>query len=547
MKKLKRKCLLGMLLALTSFNPLFSADYISAEAFAKANGISHQWFPIQKMLIMRKGLNSIKLRVGETTAIANDREIKLSTAPRIQNNVIYVPVNTLNKVFANSKPVPVVKIQPVQQNLPQEKTVNNLPNSQTDIPTPPPMVTEQTPINPTPITTTPAKTVQPIQPIQVTQKQDPESILIALRHSLREDHTRVVLEFSNEVTYKGEFKNGVYRLIIDGCKNLVPTSRSNPVGRDVAKMDINSGPNKEGLILTFTLTQKEKTPVVKYLNDPFRMIIELPLGNETPTEVASNTTPIAPPQITTDSKPAENKPSEVKVKKVEVEAPPEINIEVPLETLKNPAFKGRTIVIDAGHGGTDNGFEVAGRPPEKAINLSTSIFLKQELEKAGFRVILLRTSDTTMSYTQRLALSNKNNGDLHISIHTGGSNDPIKHGIACFTYTDNGIWHFNDNQAASHDAVYGEWLKNTRFDLAVFLAKKINNRLTKHLQTESRGVMKSPLLPLKFIMNPAVLVEIGMLSDKIEGKNLISDKYKIAIAKSITNAVIDFFNGIQIE
>jgi N-acetylmuramoyl-L-alanine amidase len=48
-------------------------------------------------------------------------------------------------------------------------------------------------------------------------------------------------------------------------------------------------------------------------------------------------------------------------------------------------------------------------------------------------------------------------------------------------------------------------------------------------------------------MNPAVLVEIGMLSDNTEGKNLISDKYKEAIAKSITNAVIDYFNGIELK
>ena len=48
-------------------------------------------------------------------------------------------------------------------------------------------------------------------------------------------------------------------------------------------------------------------------------------------------------------------------------------------------------------------------------------------------------------------------------------------------------------------------------------------------------------------MNPAVLVEIGMLSDKVEGKNLISDKYKQAVAKAITNGVIDFFNGIELK
>ncbi len=48
-------------------------------------------------------------------------------------------------------------------------------------------------------------------------------------------------------------------------------------------------------------------------------------------------------------------------------------------------------------------------------------------------------------------------------------------------------------------------------------------------------------------MIPAVLVEAGMLSDATEGKNLISDNYRKAVARSIANAVVDFFNGIVIN
>ena len=539
MKNSKRNKIIYTLMGLTmsAVIPAFAAEYINAESFAEANGISHQWFPIQKMLIMRKGLNSIKYRVGETTAIANEKEVKLSGSPKLQNNLIYIPADSLQGVFPGAKSVQTVQMTPVQMkpvqpknNINFESQYNNSGNTSAQIPTPPP--------------------VQPqIQPFESQnnfnqQIQDSESILIALRHSLREDHTRVVLEFSNPVSFKSDFKNGVYRLTISGCKNLIPTKRTDPVGRDISKLDINSGANREGLILTFTLTQKEKTPTIETVADPFRMIVELPIGQPIP-EVASTTASITPPIIKTDTS-VEEKPA-AQVKPQEMEKPPEINIEVPLENLQNKSFLGRTIVIDPGHGGSDNGFEFPGRPAEKQINLETAKLLKEELEKAGFKAVLLRSDDRTMNYTQRVSLANKNGGDLHISIHTGGSNDDLKHGVACFVFTDKGLYYNSDIQGASYDSVFAEWLKNTRFDLAEFLAKKINNRLTKHLQIDSRGVYKSPLLPLKFIMNPAVLVEIGMLSDKVEGKNLISDKYKQAVAKAITNGVIDFFNGIELK
>ena len=524
-----------LLLSLTSASSVFAVDYINAENFADANGISHQWFPIQKMLIMRKGLNSIKFKIGESTAKANDKDIRLSGAPRIQNNSIYVPADSLQSVFAGSKSVPVVQMTPVKPNQTNQETNNyGFPNNQRPI--------AVTPVNPPQVQTVPVST-----PENMTQKQDNEAILIALRHSEREDHTRVVLEFSNNVTYKSDFKNGIYRLTISGCKNLIPTKRTNPVGRDIAKLDLNSGANREGLILTFTLNQKEKTPNIETVADPFRMIIELPLGVPAVNQVASVTTPSTPPNPQQET--VEKKVESKVVKPPEMEKPPEINIEVPMETLQNKSFLGRTIVIDPGHGGSDTGFEVAGRPPEKTINLETARLLKSELEKAGFRAILLRNDDVNLTYSQRLSMANKSGGDLHIAIHTGGSIDSLKHGVACYTFTDKGTWHNDDskNNILNYDDVFNEWIKNTRFDLSEFLARKINTRLTKHLPTDSRGIVKSPLLPLKFIMNPAVLVEVGMLSDKTEGKNLISDKYKQAIAKSITNAVIDFFNGIELK
>ena len=173
--------------------------------------------------------------------------------------------------------------------------------------------------------------------------------------------------------------------------------------------------------------------------------------------------------------------------------------------------------------------------------------LKNRLETMGFKAVLTRSSDIEMPHAQRVSFANRNGGDLYISIHTGGANDPSKAGIACYYFSPAG-YHVNSNaQGAAPDAAFTEWARNTRFDLALFLARKANERMVQHMRVESRGVKAMPMLPLKFIMNPAVMIEVGMLSEKTEGKNLISDKYRQALANSIANAVVDFFNGIVIK
>jgi len=540
-----RKCqnlVSGMLVALllTSAPADAQDGYINARSFAESQGIAHQWFPIQKILVMRKGLKSVKLKLDDTTAIVDEKEVKIPAPPRIQDGQIMVPAAALARIFqgaTSALPVAPPKILPPQPQVPP--------------PPPPP----QTPPGMVPIAQTPAQ--PPIRPEpqapKITQNEPPaisveestESVLLALRHSVREDHTRVVLEFTSPITYRTDFKDGVFRLTIVGCRNLIPTKRTNPAGRDVTRLDINSGSDRKGLVLNFTLPQKEKAPTIETVASPFRMIVSLPTPPDL-LQVATATAQIATPTV---------QPPPVKAATESVQAPeppkaevaPEINIEVEAAKLSDQSFSGRTIVIDPGHGGSDSGFVSAGRPEEKEINLLVAQHLKNRLETIGFKTVLTRTSDIDMPHAQRVSFANRNGGDLYISIHTGGANDPSKAGIACYYFSPAG-YHVNSNaQGAAPDAAFTEWARNTRFDLALFLARKVNERMVQHMRVESRGVKAMPMLPLKFIMNPAVMIEVGMLSEKTEGKNLISDKYRQALANSIANAVVDFFNGIVIK
>ena len=524
-RKIHFLIIITAVLVLTGMVAQAQDGYISARSFAESQGIAYQWFPIQKILVMRHGLKTVRLTVDSTSAVVDGTEVQMVAPPRIQQGQIMVPAAALNRFFqvtentvALQTPAPKISVQRPPE--PPTITQDSLPVAITPAPAAPP----------TPIAITPAP-----------QDSD-EAILVALRHSIREDHTRIVLEFSNKISHSVDFKDGLYRLTVTGCRNLVPTQRSNPAGRDISKLDINSGPDRKGLILSFYLNQKVKQPTIETVNGPFRMIISFAAPDA---QVA--TSPVilvatAPAVVTVAASQPDKAPPAVKM-----ETAPEINIEVAASSLSKPEFSGRTIIIDPGHGGTDRGFVFEGRPEEKLINLATAQHLKTCLEAAGFKTLLTRTSDTDMTHSQRLSIANRHGGDLYISLHLGGSSDTSKAGVACYSYGKKGTFVDEKAQGLSYDSVYHEWLKNTRFDLGVFLARKINERLVQHLKVESRGVKELPLLPLQFVTIPAVVVETGMLSDPTEGKNLISDKYRKAIAQSIANAVVDFFDGIVIN
>ena len=523
--------------------------YISARSFAESQGIAHQWFPIQKMLVMRKGLKSVKLRLNDNIAIVDDQEVTMPAPPRIQDGQIMVPAAALQKLFhGTTNVVPIAPPAIIHESNPVPPPEVMVPIAQTPAPAPIPV---QTPAAP-PVQQPVQPQTEPDNPPGISIEESSEAVLLALRHSSREDHTRVVLEFSAPVTYRTEFKNGTYRLTIVGCRNLIPTKRTNPAGRDVTRLDINSGPDRSGLILNFSLPQKDKAPTIETVASPFRMIVSIPCPEDllVATATAQIATASAPVASAPVQAPAPSTPAlavAVPPAPAQAESAPEINIEVPPESLKDSSFAGRTVVIDPGHGGSDTGYIYPGRPEEKQINLAIARFLKTRLEAIGFKAVLTRTSDIDMPQSQRVSFANRNGGDLFISLHTSGSKDPLKAGIACYYFSPTGYFVDKNAKGAQHDAAFAEWVNNTRFDLAMFMAKKVNERLVQHLKVESRGMKALPLLPLKFIMNPAVLVETGMLSDKTEGKNLISDKYQQAVANSIANAVVDFFNGIVIK
>ncbi|HEY9070033.1 MAG TPA: N-acetylmuramoyl-L-alanine amidase [Candidatus Ozemobacteraceae bacterium] len=543
-----------------------SKGYISVREFAESQGIAYQWFPMQKTLVLTRGGRSMHLTVGRTESVVDDQPLILPSAPILQGGQVMAPARSIINVFGSQaapKPAAAAKPPSVTITSPaeEEELGPDTPAADEEEPT------TQVLVSPPQVVPPPA--VPPAGQAAVNETAEEEegaSTLVTVRHSVREDQTRVVLEFDGPMTYTTEnVGKGTFKLRINGCKNIIPTKRSNPAGRDLKNVSFHSGPDRKGLVVNFDLVEGGEAPTIETVANPYRMVLTFRAPRATAATasapvklaVASAAVPLKPapaPATMTAAVPAvppagvSEKPPAAMPEPPSREPAKNLRIDVPLEPLARSAFAGRAIIIDPGHGGSDPGVTMNGLSPEKQVTMAIATHLRKVLRQMGFSAYLLRSQDSTLSPAERQAAANKTGGDLLVSLHVGGAGDESIEGVACYSYDTNGAVFENDTGGRiSPQNTFTEWAQTTRFDLARFLSMKIRDRMVKHLSSRDRGVRPLPLLPLRFMIYPAVLVEVGMLSNPTEGPKLSNAGYQEAAARSIANGIVDFFNGIKLN
>lgn len=171
------------------------------------------------------------------------------------------------------------------------------------------------------------------------------------------------------------------------------------------------------------------------------------------------------------------------------------------------------VVVDAGHGGGDGG-TVGGEVIEKDINLSMALKLKTILEDNNVEVILTRNSDEKMNLEQRTSVANDSNADFFISLHCNYYEDDAQiEGVECY---------YNSPDATESKA-YAESIIN-----AISLSDEI---IVKDVRDESYYVLKNTKMP-------AVLVEMGFLSNYSERQKLSNDDYQEILAQKIAEGIL---------
>ena len=194
----------------------------------------------------------------------------------------------------------------------------------------------------------------------------------------------------------------------------------------------------------------------------------------------------------------------------------------------------KRVVIDPGHGGTDNG--TAGRwGSEKAFTLDVGLQLRDQLLRDGYQVELTRSGDTAVSLEDRVAFANKFPDAVLVSIHfnssTGGA------GIETYSLAPEGV---PSNASPEHhpDAEDAPWHPgNAQDSRNVALAAAVHAMAMTRCGAFDRGVKHSRFHVLREARIPAILVEGGFLSDAIEGQKIATAQYRQQLAAAIADGI----------
>lgn len=178
-------------------------------------------------------------------------------------------------------------------------------------------------------------------------------------------------------------------------------------------------------------------------------------------------------------------------------------------------IKGPLIVLDAGHGGSDEGAKVR-QLQEKKVALLTTLYAKKYLEELGYRVLLTRSKDTYVSLPKRVSIANKIKGRLFVSIHCNSAPNTLAEGAEVFYYKE------KDQERAVASKK---------------LATYVLHYLLEQTEATSRGVKAGNFHVIRETEMPAIIVEPGFLTNYEEWASLRKKSYLEKIAKGIAQGV----------
>lgn len=211
----------------------------------------------------------------------------------------------------------------------------------------------------------------------------------------------------------------------------------------------------------------------------------------------------------------------------------------------------RTVVVDPGHGGKDPGAIGVGKLFEKKVTLRVSKALGKALEELGFQVVYTRQDDRTLTLEERTAFAESANGDLFISVHANAAPRHSVRGVETYYLDQNHERHALNLAARENGIPRGEVnvLQETLAKLHMEelsphshrLARAVQQRLVtglpRKLRPDDLGVKKGPFYVLFLSNMPAILVEVGFLTNKTEAKRLRDGKYLDLLGAQIAEGV----------
>jgi len=313
---------------------------------------------------------------------------------------------------------------------------------------------------------------------------------------------------------------------------------------DADALDIATTPTGAGLIdqirtgeqtttIAIALNTRAGTPRISTTttNESTRVLVEVPVAAQQ--ETAAPPAPPPAPPAAAPSTPAE--------------APP------PLLAARTARLQ--TMVVDAGHGGEDNGVRGPKGTLEKQITLDAARRLKRLVEsRLGVRVVMTRDDDRAVSLDERNAIANNSKADLFLSLHTNGSPlASVKGTEVYYLRLDRAGEEARRNVAATElilpvvggitrpiDIIPWDLAQASHVDASSRFASMLEEELEKRAPAGPRPLQQAPMRVLSGANMPAALVEMVYLTNGEQEQRVKSDDFQGALIEAIYGAVVRF-------
>jgi N-acetylmuramoyl-L-alanine amidase len=219
----------------------------------------------------------------------------------------------------------------------------------------------------------------------------------------------------------------------------------------------------------------------------------------------------------------------------------------------------RTIVLDAGHGGHDPGAQGPTGLQEKEVVLDvTRRVAKLMHERLDLKVKLSRDGDYFVPLRDRTTFANKERADLFVSIHANAHREALNEGVETYFLSSEATDTAARQVAALENSVVQletpasrgkmDMVKSILWDLAQSqfqldssrLAETVQDSMTQSLRIPSRGVKQAGFYVLGGAAMPAILIEIGFVTNPREEKKLKESRYRDEIARAIVEGIAEY-------
>jgi N-acetylmuramoyl-L-alanine amidase len=245
-----------------------------------------------------------------------------------------------------------------------------------------------------------------------------------------------------------------------------------------------------------------------------------------------------------------------------------ITLLISASTYSPPDSKVDVVVIDAGHGGHDNGTH--GRLlKEKDLALSIALKVGSYIEKniPDVKVIYTRKDDRYLALDERANIANKNKADLFICIHANANPNTKAYGTETFVMglhkdegnlaiaqRENSVILMDENYEERYEGfnpsspesyILFELIQSAYQESSLRFAQKVEGQFKERVGRLSRGVKQAGFVVLWRTTMPSVLIETGFLTNSTEEKFLAGEEGQELIASGIYRAFKEYKNEVE--